>query len=142
METNVLDEFRVEKIRADKSLRFVNLLIDTIAFYLFAIFIGVIIGISNPEALDEGNLSITSYVISISIFLLYFSGFEALTNGRTLGKLITGTRVVKEDGTPLQFRDTFKRALSRIVPFEAFSGFAERPWHDSWTGTTVVKILK
>lgn len=142
METNLLEEFQVEQPRADKSLRFVNLLIDTIVFYIIALFIGVIIGLTSPDSVNGENFQLMSYLISISIFLLYFAVFEGLTNGRTLGKLITGTRAVKEDGTPIQFGDAFKRALSRIVPFEAFSGFGDRPWHDKWTDTTVVKIQK
>lgn len=139
METNLLDEFQPEQQRANKTLRFVNFLVDTIVFYVIALFIGVIIAVSSPELVNDSGFTLVSYAISISVFLLYFSVFEAFANGRTLGKLITGTRAVKEDGTPLNFGDAFKRALSRIVPFEAFSGFAERPWHDSWTDTTVVK---
>lgn len=139
METNLLDEFQPEQQRANKTLRFVNFLVDTIVFYVIALFIGVIIAVSSPELVNDSGFTLVSYAISISVFLLYFSVSEAFANGRTLGKLITGTRAVKEDGTPLNFGDAFKRALSRIVPFEAFSGFAERPWHDSWTDTTVVK---
>ena len=142
METNLLEEFQVEQPRADKTLRFVNFLVDTIVFYLLAIATGVVILILSPDMINDENYTPISYAISISIFLLYFSVFEAFSNGRTIGKLITGTRAVKEDGTPIKFGDAFKRALSRIVPFEAFSGFAERPWHDSWTDTTVVKIQK
>lgn len=140
MESNLLDDFQIEQPRASKTLRFVNLLIDTIAFYVIALVLGGFIGFNAPDVVENENFSIFSYLISISLFLLYFSVFEAFTNGRTLGKLITGTRAVKEDGSALQFADAFKRALSRIVPFEAFSGFAERPWHDSWTDTTVVKL--
>ncbi len=140
MEKNLLNDFVVEQPRANKTLRFVNLLVDTIVFYIFAIFLGGLIGATSPEIVDDASFNAMSYVISISIFLIYFTAFETLTNGRTLGKFITGTRAVKEDGSALQLGDAFKRALSRIVPFEAFSGFAERPWHDSWTDTTVVKL--
>lgn len=142
METNLLSEFQIEQPRADKSLRFVNLLIDTIAFYIVVFVVIFIIALGTPEFLDSLSFTIWLNIIALGLFLLYFSVFEAFTNGRTLGKLITGTRAVKEDGTPIQFSDAFKRALSRMVPFEAFSGFAERPWHDSWTDTTVVKIQK
>ncbi len=140
MEKNLLNEFVVENPRANKTLRFVNLLVDTIVFYIFAILLGGLIGATSPELVDDASFNAMSYVISISIFLIYFTAFEFLTNGRTLGKFITGTRAVKEDGSALQIGDAFKRALSRIVPFEAFSGFADRPWHDSWTDTTVVKL--
>src|SRR5690606_34483299 len=99
MESNLLDDFQIEQPRASKTLRFVNLLIDTIAFYVIALVLGGFIGFNAPDVVENENFSIFSYLISISLFLLYFSVFEAFTNGRTLGKLITGTRAVKEDGS-------------------------------------------
>lgn len=139
MEQNFLDEFEAGQTQASKTLRFVNLLIDTTVFYVIALAIGVCFGLMAPDFVNSQNFTLVSYAISISLFLLYFSVMETYANGRTLGKMATGTRAVREDGQSLQFSDAFKRALSRIVPFEAFSGFADRPWHDSWTNTTVIK---
>ena len=39
----------------------------------------------------------------------------------------------------LTFKDALLRSLSRCVPFEVLSGFSTLTWHDSWTGTMVVK---
>ena len=139
METNLLGEFQVEQPRASKTLRFVNYVVDTLIFYFIVFVVIVFIGITSPEIVDNPDFTLWYYLVALIVFLLYFSVFETFANGRTIGKLITGTRAVKEDGSPIKFSDAFKRALSRITPFEAFSGFAERPWHDSWTKTTVVK---
>ncbi len=44
---------------------------------------------------------------------------EGAAKGKTLGKLITGTRALKIDGSNLTWKDAFLRSLCRIVPFEA-----------------------
>ena len=59
--------------------------------------------------------------------------------GYTLGKLLTGTKAIRVDGLQMTFKDVVIRSLSRIVPFEVFSGLGDKPWHDSWSRTMVVK---
>jgi uncharacterized RDD family membrane protein YckC len=78
------------------------------------------------------------YIIAIFNYLLYYTLCENFFRGYTLGKLITGTRALRSDGEELTFKNAFLRSLSRLVPFEPFSGFGV-PWHDSWTNTMVVK---
>ena len=92
-------------------------------------------GGGDGNAIFEG---LQGYVISYSVIIAYFTLFEGLTRGRTLGKLITGTYAVGMDAKPVTMKQAFQRSLCRIVPFEPFSGFGT-PWHDKWTATTVVK---
>ena len=68
----------------------------------------------------------------------YYVILEGMT-GRTLGKLITGTKVVNERGEPPSFGQILGRTFSRFIPFEVFSFLAEdgRGWHDSVPGTYV-----
>ena len=80
-----------------------------------------------------------TYLIAILNYLFYYTLCEKLFRGYTLGKLITGTRAVKENGQELSFTDAILRSLSRMVPFEAFSAFGGHPWHDRWTKTMVIK---
>jgi uncharacterized RDD family membrane protein YckC len=47
---------------------------------------------------------------------------ETLTRGRSLGKLATGLRVVRDDGGPVRFRHSFVRALFMIIDFWISSG--------------------
>ena len=65
---------------------------------------------------------------------------EALFKGKSLGKLITGTRAVNEDGSNLSAKTALLRGLSRAVPFNAFSalGTPSYPWHDKWTNSYVI----
>src|SRR6478609_8566214 len=119
--------------------RFLNYIIDLISFYL--LFIGltaaitVISGNMNfANALGEMN-PILDRLMTLVLFATYVGIVEGVTGGKTLGKLITSTRAVYEDGTRIEFSTGFLRGLSRAVPFEAFSAFGGHPWHDRWTDT-------
>jgi uncharacterized RDD family membrane protein YckC len=139
-------EHEVNLVPVSAGVRFANYIIDIIVYY--AMYFGVNVlyfmsvynetGSIDPEAASTGMI----YLIAIGIFLLYYTVFEGATKGKTLGKLITGTVVVKTDGSPITFKDAFLRSLSRLVPFEPFSAFGGNPWHDSWTHTMVVKKNK
>lgn len=79
-------------------------------------------------------------VLGIVIMLAYYIPLETLS-GRTIGKLITGTKVVSEEGRIPSFSAVMKRTLSRFIPFEAFSFLGKDPrgWHDTLSKTYVVK---
>jgi uncharacterized RDD family membrane protein YckC len=131
--------------------RFLNFLIDNFAMqyglaYLTGLLLAYVLMAVAPETAsllfsDEESVQmlLTGYAICIFNYLIYYTFCEKVFRVYTLGKLITGTRAVKEDGGELTLRDAFLRTLSRIVPFEPFSAFGNNPWHDSWTKTMVVK---
>jgi len=141
---NLLDDLGdiVSLNYATQGQRFGNYLIDRIIAYIFAFLIVVMIGVAigllggNPDNIFE-DLSL--YLLLYGSYVWYYTMMEMLNKGRTIGKLITGTRAVTMDGKPLTWKTAFYRSLCRIVPFEVFSGFGPAPWHDRWTGTTVVK---
>lgn len=83
---------------------------------------------------------IPSVVLGFAILLFYYVILEAAT-GRTLGKLITGTKVVNEDGGAPSIGQIIGRTLCRCIPFEAFSFLSSdaRGWHDRIPKTYVVK---
>src|SRR5258706_8425847 len=85
------------------------------------------------------DLFILGYAIGVFNYTIYYTICEKTFRGYTLGKLITGTRAIRDDGTELTFKDALLRSLSRLVPLELLSGFAFRPWHDSWTKTQVIR---
>ena len=88
---------------------------------------------------SSGSFILSTYLISIVNYLMYYTICEKLFKGYTLGKLITGTRAIRTDGQELTIRDAFLRTLSRCVPFEPFSALGNNPWHDRWTDTMVIK---
>ena len=125
---------------ASQGQRFANYLIDRIASLLISVLTGVFIvrllGESYTWVVED---RISLYALIYTGTIAYYTLAEAFLKGRTLGKLITNTYAVTNDGAPLSFRDALLRSLCRIVPFEVFSGFSAAPWHDQWTSTTVVK---
>jgi uncharacterized RDD family membrane protein YckC len=125
-------------------LRFANYLIDVVAFYIIAAIVGGIWGVSmaarGASSVEDAQGSVGMlYLVSFALFIAYYTVFEGATNGRTLGKLVTKTVVVKANGGPITFKDAFLRTLCRFIPFEPFSAFGGRPWHDTITKTMVVK---
>lgn len=152
--TNYLRDIEQEVmlIPADKGLRFVNLLIDTLVFYAIAFVYGIIhvaIVLSQGADLDESYLvqetgasEFLQYLVSILLYLAYYTIFEAASKGRTLGKLVTGTVVMRDDGNTIGWKEAFLRSLCRLIPLEAIVAIFTQPWHDSMTRTVVVKKIR
>jgi uncharacterized RDD family membrane protein YckC len=146
-----LFEDYIQHTPATTGQRFLNWLIDNalMQFGLARISgtaVGYIIGKFFPDyarhIIDDSNameLLIMGYAIGVFNYLVYYTICEKAFRGHTLGKLLTGTRAIRDDGQELSFKDALLRSLSRLVPFEVLSGFGERPWHDAWTKTTVIK---
>ena len=122
---------------ASTGKRFLNSLIDSILIYALTVAYGIYNALNSSYAndyMDEG----TFYFLFIIIYFLYSSIFE-LTTGKTLGKLITKTHVVKEDGEKLDLKTAIGRSLCRIIPFDAFSFLGSNiGWHDSISKTRVI----
>ncbi len=129
---------------ADKGTRLGNYVIDTIAYYIMSIVLGVFMFMANDLVEPDTGLDVFNMIASIAMVLLYYTAMEAIFDGKTIGKFITGTRAVRIDGQPMDAGTAFKRSLSRLVPFEPFSflGSTPRGWHDRWTDTMVVSERK
>ncbi|HET6769485.1 MAG TPA: RDD family protein [Chitinophagaceae bacterium] len=131
--------------------RFLNYLIDNLLLQyglsiLSGMVVGMLLGLLFPDYMLRLSQSTDTfaflpfaYLIVIVNYLVYYTICEKAFKGYTLGKLITGTRAIRDDGNELTFKDALLRSLSRLVPFEVFSAFGGYPWHDSWTRTRVIK---
>ncbi len=133
--------------RASSGKRFVNYLIDVIVFYLLMFCLGIVIALISPTSLDDIGSDNTSFglvdrILSLILYALYMSIVEALFKGRSLGKLITGTKAVNLDGSNISLSTAFARGFSRAVPFCALSAFGNpcNPWQDRWTNTMVITL--
>lgn len=131
------DSNQVELIDATISQRLTNYIIDIICFYIFSFTLGGVLGIAG---LGDLLLAINEYILGISIMFIYFFGSEMLL-GRTVGKFVTKTKVVQEDGSTPEVNHILLRTLCRFIPFEPFSflGNEVRGWHDTLSKTRVVK---
>lgn len=147
------ESYTAEQVEyASPGQRFFNWLIDNLLMryglaYVTGTGVGFIIEMAAPGFFDNsaytedafGILFLLGILIAYLNYIIYYTLCEKLFTGYTLGKLITGTRAIRQDGGELSFRDALLRSLSRCVPFEVFSGFNTLTWHDRWTDTRVIK---
>jgi uncharacterized RDD family membrane protein YckC len=134
-------------IQAGTGKRFLNFLIDYVVFIILffcIIILWLILSPDTTKVLINGDYSLLVNIAALLLYGFYMSVIEALTKGRSLGKIITGTKAVNEDGSKITTGAAFKRGFSRAVPFEAFSalGSPSYPWHDKWNHTYVIDIKK
>lgn len=134
---------------ASHGKRFGNFIIDQIGFLVVFFIVFVIIVIIYPEVANSVNdesagTDLMLRLIGMVFYGLYMGLIEGIFKGKTLGKLITGTRAVNEDGTPLSFGTAFQRGFIRIIPFNPFSALGSPcyPWQDKWTNTYVIDVKK
>jgi uncharacterized RDD family membrane protein YckC len=144
MEQN--EQMKVESVGAGK--RLVNLLLDTL-FYEMIMYVIIgplqrfLFGEFINEQLEYGCL--LSLTISFTILFLYYFISETFFQ-KTLGKLITKTKVINDDGTKASYSAIAKRTLIRFLPFDSISFYTGKDeenkgtwWHDRWSRTRVTR---
>lgn len=136
-------------VRASTGKRFLNYIIDLVAYYFILIFLGVLLGLIYPEGLayldnDSPIFNLMDRIVSLFIYALYMGLLETVFKGKSFGKFITRTRAVNLDGSTISTKTAFLRGLSRAVPFAPFSAFGNpsNPWQDKWTDSMVVNDIR
>jgi uncharacterized RDD family membrane protein YckC len=143
LDSGAIDQtYNPAEFTADAGNRFANLIVDTIAFYILYFILALVFGLTSSDYTDVSE-AVTSTLFSWLCYFLYYFILETVT-GKTLGKMITRTKVVDVNGQKPGTSAIALRTLSRLVPFEPFSFFGNPPrgWHDRWSKTWVVKELK
>lgn len=124
---------------ADRQLRFINFLVDQVLIYLLgSLLTAPLLFLFITVA--PGSI-IVYYLPFLLVYVAYYYLFERYAGGRTPGKRLTRTRVVRTDGSPPTAGHLLGRSLARLVPFEIFSIYFSdhrRAWHDDWSGTRTV----
>jgi uncharacterized RDD family membrane protein YckC len=122
--------------------RVVNQLLDlvgiTIAATLVAIALRVVSVAVNIDVMQSAGP-----LFGFGVVFLYYFVCEAVF-GQTLGKLVTGTRLVTESGARAPIWLVLFRSIYRFVPLEPLSIFSRRRimWHDLWSKTRVVQVRR
>ncbi|MDR6463237.1 MULTISPECIES: RDD family protein [Chryseobacterium] len=140
----------VDRNRAQKGIRLANFIIDrlviTLTFLTFGFVAALIFNLTNNDffinlayKMSEVNRFLDILITSL-IYFMYTFLIEYFTKGRSVGKYITGSKVICIDGTEPTFNDYLIRNISRIVPFDALSFLGENGWHDKWSDTRVINI--
>jgi uncharacterized RDD family membrane protein YckC len=123
---------------ASRWRRLVNLMIDFGGFSLAFVIVTSLISLVYPALLRQLHGPAAAIVFESVVFFLYYMSFEFLT-GRTLGKFLTGTRVVSDTGGSPTLGQVAMRSVLRLIPLEAFTFFARGPGlHDRGSRTRVV----
>ncbi len=127
---------------AGSGLRFANFMLDKIGAFIAAMILGLLValasGMGRMHGMGHGYPGV-GIVAALVFYVAYYFFFESLWQ-RTPGKWITGTKVVREDGTKPTSGQILGRTFARIIPFEVFSFFGANTigWHDRFSGTLVV----
>jgi uncharacterized RDD family membrane protein YckC len=136
-------------VYAGTGQRFVNYLIDLLIYNLVVRFIiNPLVASGNSIIYSTVSSSVAVFLINQLFFFVLYTSYmflqETIFKGKSIGKFVTGTRAVNEDGSSISTKTALLRSLIRIIPFEPFSAFGNpaRPWHDRWTLTYVIDEKK
>ncbi len=103
----------IEMVLAGLGSRFLARLLDSVIQLLIIIALAVVLGVT-------GSSGIGIAVFVIMVFLVVFAYdvvLETLNNGRTVGKMAAGIRVVGLMGEPVRFNTSSVRNIARIADF-------------------------
>jgi uncharacterized RDD family membrane protein YckC len=122
--------------------RFIHMFFDIIIMvFLMFVILELIVNYYKfqSESIPEwlGNRFVI-FIFYLFIRFTYYPFFEKIF-GATPGKFLTNSRVINLKSEILDTANIFERTFYRHIPFEAFSFFGKRGWHDSFSETYVVK---
>jgi uncharacterized RDD family membrane protein YckC len=90
-------------------IRFVSLVIDSLIISAIFSALATILGVG---MMKHGTWSVG--LLSFAFYIAYYTYLEG-TRGQTIGKMITKIKVVREDGTPIEMEQAFKRNILRVI---------------------------
>ncbi len=128
----------VDSNRATSLTRFLNFIIDIVAFLILVLIIGFVFDFIVPR---EQNIPIEfiGYLIIIGSFFVYYIFLENKYQ-KTIGKFITKTKVVTKLNEKPELKDIIIRTFCRLIPFDRISYlFMKNGIHDTLSNTIVIK---
>lgn len=128
--------------------RILHACIDLICIHIFfiifmvsiSVFLGLIQGFIGRE-ITENALKIIIVSLYIVTPFFYYLITESIFNS-TIGHKILGHKIIAITGNKPTLKQIFIRSISRYVPFECFSSFENRAWHDLWSNTLLIDTKK
>lgn len=87
-----------------------------------ALVAGLVVSMLMTQGADEAIIGVASTVLMVSVSVVLPTTIETLTRGRSVGKLVTGLRTVRDDAGPIGFRHALTRALVGFVEIWATLG--------------------
>jgi uncharacterized RDD family membrane protein YckC len=106
---------------AQLPIRAVSAFIDlTVVFIAYVL--GIVLWAVTLSDLDTAASAAILILFTVLTTVGYPVIFETATRGRSLGKIVTGLRVVSDDGGPERFRQALFRGLSGFIEFWMLAG--------------------
>ncbi len=111
-------DVRVARIGSRVLARLIDIVVQVVLVFALIIALGLLallgaaIGLVAP---DSAVLGVIYTVAIVLAFIGYPVLMETLTRGRTMGKLVLGLRVVRDDGGPVTFRHALTRGLVGVA---------------------------
>ncbi len=104
-------------------LRAAGAIIDYVVYLgSYILLIVVVILSADSLVLDEAVLAATAVTALVLCLVVIPTAVETLTQGKSLGKLAIGGRIVREDGGSIGFRHAFIRALTGVFEIYLTAG--------------------
>jgi uncharacterized RDD family membrane protein YckC len=107
-------------------LRGAGALLDVIVY--LAVWIAGVLAINSPAlagALDDAAIKAVTIASLVFCIVVLPTAVELLTHGKSLGRLMVGARIVRDDGGAIGFRHAFIRALTGVLElFMSLGGIA------------------
>jgi len=119
-------------------IRFLNFIIDSIAFLILVFIVGFIFDLMIPRG-ENTPLEFIGFLTVVVSFFGYYIFMENKYQ-KTIGKFITKTKVVTKLNDKPELRDIVIRTICRLIPFDRISYlFMKNGFHDSISKTLVIK---
>lgn len=138
LEEKIEEEKEFDSKKVKSAIRLLNFIIDSIAFLIVFAILGFIIGLFyNTD--NQVIIQLAGYVLLAVAFFGYYI-FMEYKYQKTIGKLITKTKVMRADGEKAQLGDIIARTFCRLIPFDRLSFiFTSNGFHDRLSNTTLIK---
>lgn len=116
MSSVVTGEAVVLELRpASFGARAVSLLIDLLAQFLVIIGVVVAVGQTLGESFDPALTQALVLGLVVLVLVIIPVTIETVTRGKSLGRLVMGLRIVRDDGGAIRFRHAFIRGMLAVL---------------------------
>ncbi|MHA7144049.1 RDD family protein [Arthrobacter sp. TmT3-37] len=123
MSSIVTGEAVVLELRpAGFAARGLSILIDVVAQFGIGILLALLIGNVFGGALDPALTTALLLVVVVLLLVVVPVTVETLTRGKSLGRLVMGLRIVRDDGGAIRFRHAFIRGMLAILEIYLLGG--------------------
>jgi uncharacterized RDD family membrane protein YckC len=132
-------DVRVARLGSRMLARFIDIVVQFALAGFLLIGLVILVGLAETGGwvqFDDAVFSVLIILTMIVTFIGYPVFMETVTRGRTLGKLVLGVRVVRDDGGPVTFRHAVTRGL--VGAALEWPGFVAAPL--TWLATIVTML--